>query len=57
MATGVRPASGSRATPGLELGDSGALRVDDHQRCPGHDGVFAAGDCVESPGTACSSAR
>ena len=38
----------SRATPGLELGDSGALRVDDHQRCPGHDGVFAAGDCVES---------
>ena len=33
---------------GLELGASGALRVDDHQRCPGHDGVFAAGDCVES---------
>jgi NADPH-dependent 2,4-dienoyl-CoA reductase/sulfur reductase-like enzyme len=33
---------------GLQLGDSGALRVDDHQRCPGHDGVYAAGDCAES---------
>ena len=43
------PGDGARARrPGLELGDSGALRVDDHQRCPGHDGVFAAGDCVES---------
>ena len=33
---------------GIEVGDSRALRVDDHQRCPGHDGVFAAGDCAES---------
>jgi NADPH-dependent 2,4-dienoyl-CoA reductase/sulfur reductase-like enzyme len=48
MATGVRPAVGLAAAAGLELGPSGALRVDDHQRCPGHDGVFAAGDCVES---------
>ncbi|MGZ8635239.1 MAG: FAD-dependent oxidoreductase [Solirubrobacteraceae bacterium] len=48
MATGVRPATGLARAAGLELGDSGALRVDDHQRCPGHDGVFAAGDCVES---------
>ena len=24
------------------------MRVDDHQRCPGADGVYAAGDCVES---------
>jgi NADPH-dependent 2,4-dienoyl-CoA reductase/sulfur reductase-like enzyme len=48
MATGVRPATGLAREAGLELGDSGALRVDDHQRCPGHDGVFAAGDCVES---------
>ena len=48
MATGVRPATGLARDAGLELGDSGALRVDDHQRCPGHDGVFAAGDCVES---------
>jgi NADPH-dependent 2,4-dienoyl-CoA reductase/sulfur reductase-like enzyme len=48
MATGVRPATGLAREAGLELGDSGALRVDDHQRCPDHDGVFAAGDCVES---------
>jgi NADPH-dependent 2,4-dienoyl-CoA reductase/sulfur reductase-like enzyme len=48
MATGVRPATGLARDAGLELGDSGALRVDDHQRCPGHEGVFAAGDCVES---------
>jgi NADPH-dependent 2,4-dienoyl-CoA reductase/sulfur reductase-like enzyme len=48
MATGVRPATGLARDAGLELGESGALRVDDHQRCPGHDGVFAAGDCVES---------
>ena len=55
-ATGVRPATGLARAAGLELGDSGALRVDDHQRCPGHDGIFAAGDCVEC-GTGCSSAR
>ena len=48
MATGVRPATALARGAGLELGASGALRVDDHQRCPGHDGVFAAGDCVES---------
>jgi NADPH-dependent 2,4-dienoyl-CoA reductase/sulfur reductase-like enzyme len=48
MATGVRPATRLAREAGLELGDSEALRVDDHQRCPGHDGVFAAGDCVES---------
>jgi hypothetical protein len=48
MATGVRPAVALAEAAGLELGSSGALRVDDHQRCPGHDGVFAAGDCAES---------
>ena len=48
MATGVRPATSLARDAGLELGESGALRVDDRQRCPGHDGVFAAGDCVES---------
>ena len=46
-ATGARPATGLARDAGLEVGDSGALRVDDHQRCPGHDGVFAAGDCAE----------
>jgi NADPH-dependent 2,4-dienoyl-CoA reductase/sulfur reductase-like enzyme len=48
VGTGARPAVDVARAAGLEVGDSGALRVDDHQRCPGHDGVFAAGDCVES---------
>jgi len=48
IGTGARPSVGLADAAGLTLGDSGALRVDDHQRCPGHDGVFAAGDCVES---------
>jgi len=48
MATGVRPAVALAEDAGLELGPSGAVRVDDHQRCPGHEGVFAAGDCAES---------
>jgi NADPH-dependent 2,4-dienoyl-CoA reductase/sulfur reductase-like enzyme len=47
-ATGVRPAVALAEAAGIELGPSGAVRVDDHQRCPGHDGVFAAGDCAES---------
>jgi NADPH-dependent 2,4-dienoyl-CoA reductase/sulfur reductase-like enzyme len=48
MATGVRPAVALAEAAGLELGPSGAVRVDDHQRCPGREGVFAAGDCAES---------
>ncbi len=48
LSTGVRPAVAVMAAAGLEVGESGALAVDDHQRCPGHDGVFAAGDCAES---------
>jgi NADPH-dependent 2,4-dienoyl-CoA reductase/sulfur reductase-like enzyme len=48
MATGVKPAVALADDAGLELGPSGAVRVDDHQRCPGRDGVFAAGDCAES---------
>jgi NADPH-dependent 2,4-dienoyl-CoA reductase/sulfur reductase-like enzyme len=48
MATGVKPAVALAEDAGLELGPSGAVRVDDHQRCPGRDGVFAAGDCAES---------
>jgi NADPH-dependent 2,4-dienoyl-CoA reductase/sulfur reductase-like enzyme len=48
IGTGARPAVAVAAAAGLQVGDSGALRVDDHQRCPDHDGVFAAGDCVES---------
>jgi len=48
MATGVKPAVDLAEMAGVELGPSGAVRVDDHQRCPGRDGVFAAGDCAES---------
>jgi NADPH-dependent 2,4-dienoyl-CoA reductase/sulfur reductase-like enzyme len=48
LATGVHPAVEIAKDAGLELGEMGGLTVDDHQRCPGHDGVFAAGDCVES---------
>jgi NADPH-dependent 2,4-dienoyl-CoA reductase/sulfur reductase-like enzyme len=48
VATGVKPAVTLAEDAGLELGPSGAVRVDDHQRCPGRDGVFAAGDCAES---------
>jgi NADPH-dependent 2,4-dienoyl-CoA reductase/sulfur reductase-like enzyme len=48
IGTGARPAVAVAKAAGIEVGDSGALRVDDHLRCPGHDGVFAAGDCAES---------
>jgi NADPH-dependent 2,4-dienoyl-CoA reductase/sulfur reductase-like enzyme len=48
VGTGARPAVELAEAAGLEVGDSGALRVDDRQRCPGHDGVFAAGDCADS---------
>ena len=48
IGTGSRPVVELARDAGLELGDSGALRVDDRQRCAGRDGVFAAGDCAES---------
>jgi NADPH-dependent 2,4-dienoyl-CoA reductase/sulfur reductase-like enzyme len=48
IGTGAKPVVDLAEAAGLQVGDSGALRVDDHQRCPGHDGVFAAGDCAES---------
>ena len=48
MATGVCPATRLAREAGLATGDSGALSVDDHQRCSSADGVFAAGDCAES---------
>jgi NADPH-dependent 2,4-dienoyl-CoA reductase/sulfur reductase-like enzyme len=48
IGVGAKPLVDLAEAAGLEVGDSGALRVDDHQRCPGHDGVYAAGDCAES---------
>ncbi len=47
MATGVKPAVALAKDAGIELGPSGAVAVDDHQRCPAHEGVYAAGDCAE----------
>ena len=48
LSTGTKPATGLAEAAGLALGDTGALVVDDGQRCPGAEGVWAAGDCVES---------
>jgi NADPH-dependent 2,4-dienoyl-CoA reductase/sulfur reductase-like enzyme len=48
LSTGTRPATALAAEAGIELGATGAVRVDDRQRCPGHDGIYAAGDCAES---------
>lgn len=46
LATGVKPQTELAQAAGIALGESGAIAVDDHQRCG--DGVYAAGDCVES---------
>src|SRR5581483_5430728 len=48
LSTGTRPASALAAAAGLSLGVTGAVRVDDRQRCPEQDGIYAAGDCAES---------
>jgi NADPH-dependent 2,4-dienoyl-CoA reductase/sulfur reductase-like enzyme len=48
LAAGVKPEIGIARDAGLEVGEFGGLLVDDHQRCRGGDGVYAAGDCVES---------
>lgn len=46
VAVGVRPNSELAAEAGLDLGASGAIRVDKSMRTSAPD-VFAAGDCVE----------
>jgi NADPH-dependent 2,4-dienoyl-CoA reductase/sulfur reductase-like enzyme len=48
LGLGVEPATGLAEAAGLRLGEFGGLRVDDRMQVPGHDGVWAAGDCVES---------
>ena len=45
---GVRPATDLAHEAGLPLGETGGLRVDEHMQVEGHDGVWAAGDCVET---------
>ena len=46
VGVGVRPNVELAGTAGLELGESGAIRVDRHQRTS-DDHIFAAGDCAE----------
>lgn len=48
LSTGVRPATGLAHAAGLQLGATGAVATDAQQRCLGADGIFAAGDCVET---------
>lgn len=48
LSTGVRPATALAHAAGLRLGESKAVAADAQQHCPDFDGVFAAGDCVES---------
>jgi NADPH-dependent 2,4-dienoyl-CoA reductase/sulfur reductase-like enzyme len=48
LGLGVRPNARLAADAGLPIGLTGGVRTDLRMRVPGHDGVWAAGDCVES---------
>lgn len=48
LGLGVRPATDLAGQAGLPLGASGGVRVDRRMAVRGHDGVWSAGDCVES---------
>jgi NADPH-dependent 2,4-dienoyl-CoA reductase/sulfur reductase-like enzyme len=47
LGLGTRPAAGLAASAGITIGPSGAIVVSPRMRTP-HDGVWAAGDCVEA---------
>ena len=47
MGVGVRPNTALAAGAGLEMGATGAIKVDDHLRTSDPD-VYACGDCVET---------
>jgi NADPH-dependent 2,4-dienoyl-CoA reductase/sulfur reductase-like enzyme len=47
LGTGVRPASGLAADAGITIGDSGGILTDPRMET-NVDGVWAAGDCVET---------
>ncbi|MBN1393941.1 MAG: FAD-dependent oxidoreductase [Pirellulales bacterium] len=47
MAVGVRPNVGLAKTAGLEIGSTGAIKVDEHMQTSDPD-IYAAGDCVQS---------
>jgi NADPH-dependent 2,4-dienoyl-CoA reductase/sulfur reductase-like enzyme len=48
LGTGLRPNTALAEAAGMPLGVTGGLRVDLRMRVVGVDGVWAAGDCVES---------
>jgi len=47
LGIGVRPFTDLAAAAGLPLGSFGGLRTDERMAVHGHEGVWAAGDCVE----------
>ncbi|MGH3994381.1 MAG: FAD-dependent oxidoreductase, partial [Pseudonocardiaceae bacterium] len=47
LGLGVQPAAELAGAAGLPLGEHGGLLTDLQMRVPGHDGVWAGGDCVE----------
>ncbi|MBV9059049.1 MAG: FAD-dependent oxidoreductase [Pseudonocardiales bacterium] len=47
LGLGVRPNTELARAVGLPLGEYGGLLTDLQMRVPGHDGVWAGGDCVE----------
>jgi NADPH-dependent 2,4-dienoyl-CoA reductase/sulfur reductase-like enzyme len=48
LGLGTRPNSGLARDAGLPIGRSGGIVTDRRMRVPGHDGIWAGGDCVES---------
>ncbi len=48
LGLGVRPNTALAADAGLPLGPTGGIVVDLRMRVPGHEGVWAVGDCVET---------
>ncbi|HEU0087046.1 MAG TPA: FAD-dependent oxidoreductase [Pseudonocardiaceae bacterium] len=47
LGIGVQPATELARKVGLPLGEHGGVLTDLRMRVPGHDGVWAGGDCVE----------
>jgi NADPH-dependent 2,4-dienoyl-CoA reductase/sulfur reductase-like enzyme len=47
LGLGTRPAVGLAESSGIQLGETGAITVNPRMQTP-HDGVWAAGDCVEA---------
>lgn len=48
LGLGTRPNSGLARDAGLPVGRTGGIVTDRRMRVPGHDGVWAGGDCVQT---------